>query len=64
VARAAAHERLMLQQFSPEGLHPTEKTYAGTVLKELQPVRRIQIGEACEELYLMGVTPHWTRGRV
>jgi len=34
----------MLEQSVPEGLHPVEKTHAGAVLEELQPMGGTHVG--------------------
>lgn len=39
-----------------------ERTHAGAVRKELQPVGRTQPGGTREGLSPVGVTPHWSRG--
>jgi len=40
-----------------ERLHLVERTHAGVVLEELQPMGRSQVREVQEGLYPMGGTP-------
>ena len=57
LAGTVAHGGPTLEQFVPEELYPMERTHAGAVLEELQPMGRTHIG-ICEELYLLGGSPH------
>lgn len=51
-----------LKQFAPEALHPPERIQAGAVCEEeVQPVRRIHVGEVHGGLSLVGGTTHWSR---
>ena len=58
------HRGPMLEQCAPEGLHTMERTHAGAVCEELQPVGMTHVGEVHEGLYPVGGTPCWSRERV
>jgi len=55
---------LTLEQSVSEGLHPLQRTHAGAVHEELQPVGgRTHTGEDHGGLSPMGGTSHWGRGK-
>lgn len=47
LAGPVVHEDPTPEECAPEGLHPMERTHAGTVLKNPQPMGKPHIVEVC-----------------
>ncbi|OPJ69717.1 hypothetical protein AV530_012697 [Patagioenas fasciata monilis] len=62
LAGAVACGEKPIQEQSVKDCTPWQRTCAGTVPVELQPVRRTRVGEVYERLYCMRRTPGLSRG--
>ncbi|PKU41421.1 hypothetical protein llap_8286 [Limosa lapponica baueri] len=49
-----------LEQLVPDGLYPVERTHAGSVLEELQSVKRTHVRSVHEGMYPVEETPCWS----
>lgn len=45
-------------------LHPMDRTHSGTVLQELQPMGRANVGDVCRGLDLVGGKPCQSMGKL